>query len=180
MQWREWDERSRGRRATLIDSMQLRAAWNQCTRICGGSIRGRYPKRHEVFFFPNHKEEVEGYEAAADQVLPLITDWFGEPKGKANVFELPDPGSAPFETGGMTLMPMSNPDRGLARITLAHGITHAAFSSSRPWVSEGIAHFMQAWSATVGGPESGARLHGTASRRVLDGGTSRRGRQGGR
>ena len=96
------------------------------------------------FFFPSHRDEVAGYEAAADQVLPLITDWFGEPKGKANVLELPDAGSAPFETGGMTFMPMTNPDRGLARITLAHGITHAAFSSSRPWVSEGIAHFMQA------------------------------------
>lgn len=98
----------------------------------------------KFFFFPTHKEQAEGYEAAADQVLPLITDWFGEPKGKANVFELPDSGSAPFETGGMTFMPMTNPDRGLARITLAHGITHAAFSSSRPWASEGIAHFMQA------------------------------------
>ena len=89
----------------------------------------------KFFFFPTHKEQAEGYEAAADQVLPLITDWFGEPKGKANVFELPDSGSAPFETGGMTFMPMTNPDRGLARITLAHGITHAAFSSSRPWAS---------------------------------------------
>jgi hypothetical protein len=96
------------------------------------------------FFFPNHKEEVEGYEAAADQVLPLVTDWFGDPKGKTNALEIPDSGSAPFETGNMTLMPMTNPDRGLARITLVHGITHAAFSSSRPWVSEGIAHFMQA------------------------------------
>jgi hypothetical protein len=97
-----------------------------------------------IFFFPNHKEEAEGYAAASDQVLPLVTDWFGEPKNKANLLELPDPGAAPFEAGSLMLMPFANPDRKLARITLVHGLTHAAFSSPKPWVSEGIAHFMQA------------------------------------
>ena len=60
------------------------------------------------------------------------------------MLELPDAGAAPFEAGNVMLMPITNPDRKLARITLVHGLTHAAFSSPRPWVSEGIAHFMQA------------------------------------
>jgi aminopeptidase N len=42
------------------------------------------------------------------------------------------------------LMPFAHSDVGLERITLAHGLAHAAFSSRRPWVSEGVAHFMQA------------------------------------
>jgi hypothetical protein len=96
------------------------------------------------FFFPNHKEEAEGYAAAVDQVFPIVTEWFGEPKNNANVLELPDPIAAPFEAGSLMLMPFANPDRKLARITLVHGLTHAAFSSPKPWVSEGIAHFMQA------------------------------------
>jgi hypothetical protein len=93
---------------------------------------------------PQHKEGIEEYAAAAEQVLPLVIDWFGEPKDRPSVLELPDAGAAPFEAGNVMLMPITNPDRKLARITLVHGLTHAAFSSPRPWVSEGIAHFMQA------------------------------------
>ena len=96
------------------------------------------------YFLPQHKEEIEEYAAAAEQVLPLVIDWFGEPKDRPSVLELPDAGAAPFEAGNVMLMPITNPDRKLARITLVHGLTHAAFSSPRPWVSEGIAHFMQA------------------------------------
>ena len=42
------------------------------------------------------------------------------------------------------LMPLAHSDVGLERITLAHGLAHAAISSRRPWVSEGVAHFRQA------------------------------------
>jgi aminopeptidase N len=73
-----------------------------------------------------------------------VIDWFGEPKDRPSVLELPDAGAAPFEAGNMMLMPITNPDRKLARITLVHGLTHASFTSPRPWVGEGLAHFMQA------------------------------------
>ena len=95
-------------------------------------------------FLPNHKDEAEEYAAAADQVLPLVTDWFGQPKNKANILELQDSAAAPFEAGDMMLMPFANPDRKLARMTLVHSLAHTAFRSPRPWVSEGMAHFMQA------------------------------------
>lgn len=95
-------------------------------------------------FLPNHKQEAEEYSSAADLALPLIQDWIGEPKTKLTVLELPDAGAAPFETANLMLMPFAHPDVGLARITLVHGLAHAAFSSRRPWISEGIAHFMQA------------------------------------
>jgi len=96
------------------------------------------------YFLPQHKEEIEEYVAAAEQVLPLVIDWFGEPKDRPSVLDLPDAGAAPFESGNVMLMPITNPDRKVARITLVHGLTHAAFTSPRPWVGEGLAHFMQA------------------------------------
>ena len=96
------------------------------------------------YFLPQHKEEIEEYVAAAEQVLPLVIDWFGEPKDRPSVLDLPDSGAAPFEAGNVMLMAITNPDRKVARITLVHGLTHAAFTSPRPWVGEGLAHFMQA------------------------------------
>ena len=96
------------------------------------------------YFLPQHKEEIEEYVAAAEQVLPLVIDWFGEPKDRPSLLDLPDAGAAPFESGNVMLMPITNPDRKVARITLVHGLTHAAFTSPRPWVGEGLAHFMQA------------------------------------
>jgi len=96
------------------------------------------------YFLPQHKEEIEEYVAAAEQVLPLVIDWFGEPKDRPSVLDLPDAGAAPFEAGNVMLMAITNPDRKVARITLVHGLTHAAFTSPRPWVGEGLAHFMQA------------------------------------
>ena len=96
------------------------------------------------YFLPQHKEEIEEYVAAAEQVLPLVIAWFGEPKDRPSVLDLPDAGAAPFESGNVMLMPITNPDRKVARITLVHGLTHAAFTSPRPWVGEGLAHFMQA------------------------------------
>ena len=96
------------------------------------------------FFMPSHKEAAEEYAVASELALPLINDWFGAPKNRVNVYELPDAGSAPFEAGDLMLMPLGVSDRKLARLTLVHGLTHAAFRAPRPWVNEGMAHFMQA------------------------------------
>jgi len=41
------------------------------------------------------------------------------------------------------LMPLGG-DLKLAQISLTHALTHAAFISPRPWIHEGLAHFMQA------------------------------------
>src|SRR4030095_15460041 len=98
----------------------------------------------ELFFLPDHKEQDRKYGAASDQVLARVVDWVGEPRSKARLVELADPGAAPFEAGDLMLMPLANPELKFARLTLVHGLTHAAFWSPRPWVNEGIAHFTQA------------------------------------
>jgi hypothetical protein len=90
-----------------------------------------------------HKSAAESYAEATDNVLPLITNWFGPPRAKAEVVELPGSAAVPFESGNLLLTPLGD-DLKLAQISLAHALTHAAFTSPRPWIHEGLAHFMQA------------------------------------
>ncbi len=90
-----------------------------------------------------HKSAAESYAEATDKVLPLITNWFGAPRAKAEVVELPDSAAVPFESGNLLLTPLGD-DLKRAQISLLHALTHSAFTSSRPWIHEGLAHFMQA------------------------------------
>jgi len=90
-----------------------------------------------------HKSAAESYAEATDKVVPLITNWFGPPRAKAEVVELPDSAAVPFESGNLLLTPLGD-DLKRAQISLLHALTHSAFTSPRPWIHEGLAHFMQA------------------------------------
>jgi hypothetical protein len=95
-------------------------------------------------FFPAHKSAVEDYAMASELAMPLVREWFGTPRRKADLVELSDPEAAPFESGTMLLMPLSGDDTRLYELTAAHQLTHAAFFSPRSWIYEGLAHFAQA------------------------------------
>lgn len=97
-----------------------------------------------VYHHPQHKSEAEAYSKAGESVVPFVTEWFGAPRQRAEVMELPDPGEAPFESGRLLLTPLRDDDPKLVQMTLVHALTHAAFFSSRPWIYEGLAHFAQA------------------------------------
>ncbi len=97
-----------------------------------------------VYYLRPHKAGAEDYAQAAADLTPLITEWFGTPRLRAEVAELADPGVAPFESGNMLLTPLGSGDRKLTQLTLVHTLTHAAFPSSRAWIYEGLAHFAQA------------------------------------
>ncbi len=97
-----------------------------------------------IYFVPDHKSEAQAFEQAVESVVPFATEWFGAPRQKVEVVELPDPGEAPFESGRLLLTPLRDDDPKLVQMTLAHELTHAAFFSSRPWIYEGLAHFAQA------------------------------------
>ena len=86
----------------------------------------------------------ESYAAAAEKVVPLITEWFGASHEKARTADLADPKAAPFESGSLLLTPLADTDSKLAGLAAAHQLTHAAFLSFRPWIEEGLAHFAQA------------------------------------
>jgi hypothetical protein len=97
-----------------------------------------------ISYLPGHKSGAENYALAAELAVPLVTEWFGAPRQKAETVELADPQAAPFESGLMLLTPFVATDSVGYELTAVHQLTHAAFFSPRPWIYEGLAHFVQA------------------------------------
>jgi hypothetical protein len=97
-----------------------------------------------VHFLRGHNGAATSYADAAEKVLPLVTEWFGAPHAKAQTADLADSDAAPYESGSFLLMALTSTDAKLSGLVAAHQLTHAAFSSSRPWINEGLAHFAQA------------------------------------
>jgi len=102
-----------------------------------------------ISYLPDHKAAAENYLLAGDLALVFVKQWFEISREKpetmkAEVVDLPDPEAAPFENGKLLLAPLNGRDFALARLTAVHQLTHAAFYSPRPWIYEGVAHFMQA------------------------------------
>jgi Peptidase family M1 domain len=98
----------------------------------------------EVHFLHGHDASAINYADAAEKVAPFINDWFGPSRNKAQTADLADPNAPPFESGSLLLTPLTGTDPKLAGLAAAHQLTHAAFSSPRPWINEGLAHFAQA------------------------------------
>ncbi|HEX3420017.1 MAG TPA: hypothetical protein VHT01_02185, partial [Candidatus Udaeobacter sp.] len=98
----------------------------------------------EVHFFRGHDASATNYADAAEKVVPLITEWFGTPRAKAETADLPNLDTPPFESGPLLLTPLSGANSKLAGLMAAHQLTHASFSSHRSWINEGLAHFAQA------------------------------------
>ena len=97
-----------------------------------------------VHYQHGHDSSAAGYADAAENVVPLITDWFGKPREKAQMADLADPHASPYESAALLLTPLADSDSRLAGLVAAHQLTHTAFFSFRPWIEEGLAHFAQA------------------------------------
>ena len=97
-----------------------------------------------VHFLHGHDNSATNYADAAEKVLPLTAEWFGNPRSKAQTADLLNANAAPFESGSLLLTPLASVDAKLAALAAALQLTHAAFSSPRPWINEGLAHFAQA------------------------------------
>jgi hypothetical protein len=96
-----------------------------------------------VRYFRGHDAAATAFAEAAEQAAPFISEWFGALRKKAETTELADPNATPVESGTCLLTPLASTDSKLAALVAAHQLTHAAFSSPRPWISEGVAHFAQ-------------------------------------
>src|SRR5262249_34587667 len=81
---------------------------------------------------------------AADLALPFVTGWFGTPKTRVQVVDLPDAEALSLESGTTLLAPLVSDDSRSYELALVHQFTHAAFPSPRLWIYEGLAHFAQA------------------------------------
>jgi hypothetical protein len=97
-----------------------------------------------VFRLPGHETGAATYSDALDPASKFVSEWFGSPKSAVAIADLADSNAAPFESGTLLLTSMGREDPKLAEINLVHELVHAAFSSPRPWINEGLAHFAEA------------------------------------
>jgi hypothetical protein len=97
-----------------------------------------------VYHLPAQGPTAQEYALAAEKVLPFATEWFGAPKSKVTVVQLPEIGDAPFESGPLLFTPLEMTNRGAIQLRMMHQLVHASFTSPRPWIYEGLAHFGQA------------------------------------
>jgi len=101
----------------------------------------------KIYYSSDHKSGAEDYALATEQALPLVNKWFGDHREKlerkAEVVELPDSSAAPFESGNMLLMPLTERETGLL-LSAIQQLTHLAFPSPRNWIYDGLASYAQA------------------------------------
>ena len=85
----------------------------------------------------------QAYMTAGSMVLPQLRQWLGaRPKGVLTVLDLPSLDDAPFEEGQALFTGLQNVDPKRLTQAMSHELTHAFFVSPRPWLNEGVAHFM--------------------------------------
>jgi hypothetical protein len=97
----------------------------------------------DVHYLRGHDGSAAAFAEAALNASALVRDWFGTLHEKATIADLADSDAAPFESGSLLLMPLGNTGQKLMGLVAVHQFTHAAFSSPRPWINEGLAHFAQ-------------------------------------
>lgn len=96
-----------------------------------------------IYNLRGHAAAAEAYADAAEKATPLVTEWFGRQREKAQTIDLPDGNAAPFEIGVFRFTPLGS-DSKFMGLAAAHQMMHASLSSPRPWIEEGLAHFGQA------------------------------------
>ena len=97
-----------------------------------------------LFTLPGHEAGATTYLNALNPASKFVAQWFGSPSVQIAVADLADSNAAPFESGTLLLTSMTREDTRLAEINLVHELVHAAFTSPRPWIHEGLAHFAEA------------------------------------
>jgi hypothetical protein len=92
---------------------------------------------------PESEHNVPVWSNAAADVTPFLQTWLGmKPRSQLTILELPEDEDIPFETGSMLATPVRAAAPEVLEGVMAHALTHAWVMSPRPWLSEGVAHFM--------------------------------------
>lgn len=101
----------------------------------------------DIFYLPEHKSGAEDYSSAVEEVVPLVTKWFGDHRDKAETkdqtVDLPDPEAASYQSGNMLLMPLAGSDSKLL-LSAVRQLAHIFFPSPREWIREGLSDYAQA------------------------------------
>jgi hypothetical protein len=87
-----------------------------------------------------HPDTLPNYDAGAEKVRPLLTDWLGT--GPLDMLYLLDQPGQPFEDDALLIAPMHTADAAALAPSLVHSLSHAWFHSSHIWLDEGVAQFL--------------------------------------
>ena len=122
-----------------------------------------------LYILPGHEAGASKYSAAFEPAAQFVSTWFGKPATPVAIADFADSQSAPFESGNVLLASMAGEDTKLAGINLVHELVHSAILSSRPWVTEGLAHFGEAlYREQQGGRQAALDLLGLHRAAFLD------------
>jgi len=97
-----------------------------------------------VYHVPEHEAAASGYAAAVQKLAPFVSQWLGPPHNKVKIVELNSGQAASFESGGVLFAPLNSEDAKPLQLQMVHELAHASLASERPWIYEGVAHFLQA------------------------------------
>jgi len=95
----------------------------------------------KVYYLPGHEKAAKIYSDEAARLDDFVS-WMGRARMPVIAADVADPTAGPFESGDMLVMPLSA-DVPFVDINLAHALVHTHFQSPRPWINEGLAHFVQ-------------------------------------
>jgi hypothetical protein len=101
----------------------------------------------EIYYRLEDEPNVQAYLAAGSMVTPLLRTWLqptGEdhPKALLSVLDLAEANDAPFEERRTLYTPLAPFTADQLTAPMSHTLTHGYFQSPRPWLNEGVAHFM--------------------------------------
>jgi hypothetical protein len=139
-------------------TVEAGAGQNLITECSFASLRSTLPifviapfleidaKEVAIHYLPYHKSGADDYASAVEEVLPLVSKWFGDHRestdAKPRLVELPDPNTASFESGNVLLTSLAASDTKLL-LSATQQLTHAFFPSPRPWIHDGLASYAQ-------------------------------------
>jgi len=97
-----------------------------------------------VYHLAEHTQLARDYIIAGEKAVPQMTDFFGAPKHKLIIVELPNQEVLPFDDGtSFYFTPLMRLNPQAAEMMMGHQIVHTIISSPRPWINEGLATFAQ-------------------------------------
>ncbi|HSB74128.1 MAG TPA: hypothetical protein VLC12_00680, partial [Terriglobales bacterium] len=97
-----------------------------------------------VYHLPEHEGLAGDYAAALQKIAPFVALWLGPPRERVRVVELNSSQAAAFESGGVLFTPLRAEDVKPLQLQMVHELAHASLLAQRPWIYEGVAHFLQA------------------------------------
>lgn len=96
------------------------------------------------------------YQEGCNKIATAIADWTGHTPLGAQFIELPENTDAPYDAGATFLTAMRVKDVPTIELQVVHALSHAALPSFRPWIEEGVAHYLQARTRELQGGRNAA------------------------